>query len=189
LIDENTLNCPYRYCFNPELQEFIDICDYAVGLSRMFDGKIFPSESNFNNKSYFAAYNGISYSLYSFDGTTWTTISSLGNSYNFIGQIGNISYLGYYNGSSYVYSTFNGTSFASWSPSGLPLNTNPYNFNIMGVINNKLYTAINTSGTPIMYSFDGTSFTNLSSITNPGNYYGGWNCYMCNSFFIGGNLK
>jgi aldehyde dehydrogenase family 7 protein A1 len=35
-----------------EVQEFIDICDYAVGLSRMFDGKIFPSESNFNNKSY-----------------------------------------------------------------------------------------------------------------------------------------
>ncbi len=29
-----------------EVQEFIDICDYAVGLSRMFDGKIFPSESN-----------------------------------------------------------------------------------------------------------------------------------------------
>ncbi len=29
-----------------EVQEFIDICDYAVGLSRMFEGKIFPSESN-----------------------------------------------------------------------------------------------------------------------------------------------
>ena len=29
-----------------EVQEFIDICDYAVGLSRMFDGKIFPSESS-----------------------------------------------------------------------------------------------------------------------------------------------
>lgn len=28
-----------------EVQEFIDICDYAVGLSRMFEGKIFPSES------------------------------------------------------------------------------------------------------------------------------------------------
>jgi len=27
-----------------EVQEFIDVCDYAVGLSRMFDGKIFPSE-------------------------------------------------------------------------------------------------------------------------------------------------
>jgi aldehyde dehydrogenase family 7 protein A1 len=27
-----------------EVQEFIDICDYAVGLSRMFEGKIFPSE-------------------------------------------------------------------------------------------------------------------------------------------------
>lgn len=30
-----------------EVQEFIDICEYAVGLSRMFDGKIFPSESMF----------------------------------------------------------------------------------------------------------------------------------------------
>ncbi|EDV26858.1 uncharacterized protein TRIADDRAFT_35608 [Trichoplax adhaerens] len=27
-----------------EVQEYIDICDYAVGLSRMFDGKVFPSE-------------------------------------------------------------------------------------------------------------------------------------------------
>lgn len=27
-----------------EVQEYIDICDYAVGLSRMFDGKILPSE-------------------------------------------------------------------------------------------------------------------------------------------------
>ena len=25
-------------------QEYVDICDYAVGLSRMMDGKIFPSE-------------------------------------------------------------------------------------------------------------------------------------------------
>ena len=28
-----------------EVQEYIDICDYAVGLSRMFEGKILPSES------------------------------------------------------------------------------------------------------------------------------------------------
>jgi len=27
-----------------EVQEFIDICDYATGLSRMFEGKVFPSE-------------------------------------------------------------------------------------------------------------------------------------------------
>ncbi|XP_020297922.1 alpha-aminoadipic semialdehyde dehydrogenase isoform X2 [Pseudomyrmex gracilis] len=27
-----------------EVQEFIDICDYAVGLSRMFSGRLFPSE-------------------------------------------------------------------------------------------------------------------------------------------------
>ena len=27
-----------------EVQEFIDIADYAVGLSRMFSGKIIPSE-------------------------------------------------------------------------------------------------------------------------------------------------
>ena len=31
-----------------EVQEYIDICDYAVGLSRMFDGKVIPSESNYN---------------------------------------------------------------------------------------------------------------------------------------------
>lgn len=30
-----------------EVQEYIDICDYAVGLSRMFSGSIFPSESEF----------------------------------------------------------------------------------------------------------------------------------------------
>ena len=28
-----------------EVQEYIDICDYAVGLSRMFAGKVLPSES------------------------------------------------------------------------------------------------------------------------------------------------
>ncbi|CAG0920048.1 unnamed protein product [Notodromas monacha] len=27
-----------------EIQEYIDICDYAVGLSRMFEGKVIPSE-------------------------------------------------------------------------------------------------------------------------------------------------
>ena len=27
------------------MQEYIDICDYAVGLSRMFAGHVFPSES------------------------------------------------------------------------------------------------------------------------------------------------
>jgi len=27
-----------------EVQEFIDICDYACGLSRMLEGKIIPSE-------------------------------------------------------------------------------------------------------------------------------------------------
>lgn len=27
-----------------EVQEYIDICDYAVGLSRMFNGLILPSE-------------------------------------------------------------------------------------------------------------------------------------------------
>jgi aldehyde dehydrogenase family 7 protein A1 len=33
-----------------EVQEFIDICDYAVGLSRMYEGKVLPSERKFNNK-------------------------------------------------------------------------------------------------------------------------------------------
>lgn len=27
-----------------EVQEYIDICDYAVGISRTFNGSIFPSE-------------------------------------------------------------------------------------------------------------------------------------------------
>ena len=29
-----------------EVQEYVDICDYAVGLSRMLGGKTLPSESN-----------------------------------------------------------------------------------------------------------------------------------------------
>ena len=33
-----------------EVQEFIDICDYAVGLSRMYEGKVLPSERKINNK-------------------------------------------------------------------------------------------------------------------------------------------
>jgi aldehyde dehydrogenase family 7 protein A1 len=28
-----------------EVQEFVDICDYATGLSRMLEGKVLPSES------------------------------------------------------------------------------------------------------------------------------------------------
>lgn len=31
-----------------EVQEFVDICDYAVGLSRMFEGKVLPSERKFS---------------------------------------------------------------------------------------------------------------------------------------------
>lgn len=27
-----------------EVQEYVDICDYATGLSRMFSGKVIPSE-------------------------------------------------------------------------------------------------------------------------------------------------
>lgn len=30
-----------------EVQEYIDICDYAIGLSRMFEGKVLPSERLF----------------------------------------------------------------------------------------------------------------------------------------------
>ena len=30
-----------------EVQEYVDMCDYAVGLSRMFSGKIIPSESKY----------------------------------------------------------------------------------------------------------------------------------------------
>ncbi len=28
-----------------EVQEYIDICDFTVGLSRMIEGKVLPSES------------------------------------------------------------------------------------------------------------------------------------------------
>lgn len=31
-----------------EVQEYIDICDYAVGLSRMLNGQVIPSESTNN---------------------------------------------------------------------------------------------------------------------------------------------
>jgi len=32
-----------------EVQEYVDICDYAVGLSRMFSGKVIPSESSYSD--------------------------------------------------------------------------------------------------------------------------------------------
>ena len=35
-----------------EVQEYIDICDYAVGLSRMFAGKIIPSERKLSKIMY-----------------------------------------------------------------------------------------------------------------------------------------
>lgn len=30
-----------------EVQEYVDVCDYAVGLSRMIGGPILPSESKY----------------------------------------------------------------------------------------------------------------------------------------------
>ena len=41
-----------------EVQEYVDICDYAVGLSRMIDGKVLPSE---RKKSFFLIYLYVSY--------------------------------------------------------------------------------------------------------------------------------
>lgn len=34
-----------------EVQEYVDVCDYAVGLSRMIGGPILPSESEFTSHS------------------------------------------------------------------------------------------------------------------------------------------
>ena len=36
-----------------EVQEYIDICDYATGLSRMFAGKVLPSESKNNSTGFY----------------------------------------------------------------------------------------------------------------------------------------
>ncbi len=140
---------------------------------------------SFNNISYFTVNSGSSNLLYSFNGSTWTSTAST-YKYNFIGQLGNTAYLYYYNGTSYSYAKFDGTTFSSWSPAGLPSGTEPYNISFMGVINNKLYTGVynQSLSSYVMYYFDGNTFTSLSSIANPGNYYGGFN-----SYFIGGNLK
>lgn len=32
-----------------EIQEYLDVCDYAVGLSRMINGQVIPSESKLCN--------------------------------------------------------------------------------------------------------------------------------------------
>ena len=32
-----------------EVQEYIDVCDYAVGLSRMLPGIVIPSERKYNS--------------------------------------------------------------------------------------------------------------------------------------------
>lgn len=37
-----------------EVQEYVDVCDYAVGLSRMIGGPILPSESEFT--SHYSSY-------------------------------------------------------------------------------------------------------------------------------------
>lgn len=34
-----------------EIQEYLDICDYAVGLSRMINGQVIPSESMSKKRS------------------------------------------------------------------------------------------------------------------------------------------
>jgi len=35
-----------------EVQEFVDMCDYAVGLSRMLEGKVLPSERTFRHQDF-----------------------------------------------------------------------------------------------------------------------------------------
>lgn len=39
-----------------EVQEYVDVCDYAVGLSRMIGGPILPSESKYVCKFFFFLY-------------------------------------------------------------------------------------------------------------------------------------
>jgi hypothetical protein len=145
----------------------------------------------FNNKSYYSnsSWNGSSssYSLYTFDGATWTNnVSPINYYYQFIGQLGNISYLYYHNGSGYSYATFDGTTFSDFTPTGLPsvAVAEPYNLFFLGVINNKMHVVYyDNSGGKTQYTFDGNTFTSLS-IASPGNYFGG-----LDNFFLGGNLK
>lgn len=44
-----------------EVQEYVDICDYAVGLSRMIDGKVLPSE---RKKLFYLSIFGINYHIH-----------------------------------------------------------------------------------------------------------------------------
>ena len=40
-----------------EIQEYLDICDYAVGLSRMINGQVIPSESKYKYAKEFMCFN------------------------------------------------------------------------------------------------------------------------------------
>ena len=47
-----------------EVQEYVDMCDYAVGLSRMLGGRVMPSESESAELSTFVEINSRSLSRY-----------------------------------------------------------------------------------------------------------------------------
>jgi hypothetical protein len=132
-------------------------------------------------KAYHWVYNGVNgtYQLYSFDGVSWTSLSSNTPS----GNLGGRSYLGVINGKVYhwVYNGVNGTyqlySFDGTTWTSLSSNTPSGNLggrSYLGVINGKAYQWVynGVNGTYQLYSFDGTTWTSLSSNTPSGNLGG-----------------
>jgi hypothetical protein len=133
--------------------------------------------------------------LYSFDGTTWSTISTnsipegIEGSYTYIGAINNKVYHktttainnDWNNPITTLYS-FDGTIWSTISTNSTPEGIDR-NFSYVGVLNNKVYhkttTAINNDwNNPIttLYSFDGTIWSIISTNATPDGI--GYNSYI-----------
>jgi hypothetical protein len=139
-----------------------------------------------NGKAYHYAYtynpiDGGTYVLYSFDGTTWETVSA-----NDIpsGNLSSGSSLGVIKGKAYhkifdeIFS-FDGTTWATVSANNTP-NGNLGDGSYLGVIKGKAYH--NVYG--VIYSFDGTTWETVSAVDTPGGNLGGWLSDMGAKSFI-----
>jgi hypothetical protein len=119
---------------------------------------------------YHYAYNGTNTSIYSFNGSTWTSISTNKptnfDTYYYIGQLGSKSYFNINVNGTYTLYSFDGSTFVS---TGITAPSNIYIYNYIGVVNNKIYYNIYNGSTYTLYSFDGTNFTSLPNISQPSN--------------------
>jgi hypothetical protein len=114
---------------------------------------------------YHSVYNGSGYTLYSFDGSEWATVSSnmpsgTVGSDSYVGDIGGKAYHSVYNGSGFTLYSFDGSAWATVS-TNMPSGVASYSY--VGVLGGKAYHSLYNGSGFTLYSFDGSAWTALTS--------------------------